>query len=241
MHAAAGIWRTVWMEPVPAAHLTRLSLVPDIDTSTLSITAHGSAAAAAGCVTATAFDMAGFAVARGAGSIGQPFVLRIPRAQLWSPESPYLYDLTVALQPHGSSPNCTSPPLADALGGAPAPSGPVAQAARVAPMRRMLADSNPDHGTTVQLAQGDVVRSYFGMRKVSLGHDAAGSVRLRLNNKPIFMIGMLDQARRLAIAVLLCMCLDILNNCMSASFCIGTIHLEIKWACYREVGNSYHQ
>lgn len=194
--AAAGIWRTVWMEPVPAAHLTRLSLVPNIDTSTLSVTAHGSAAAEGGCVTATAFDAAGTAVARGAGSVGQPFELRIPRAQLWSPDSPFLYDLSVALQPRGSSPNptCTSLPLAAAPGGAPAPSGSAAQAARAAPMRRMLA-GNPKPGTAAELTQGDMVHSYFGMRKVSLGRDAAGSVRLRLNNKPIFMIGMLDQAR----------------------------------------------
>ena len=166
-------------------------------------------------MTATAFDAAGAAVARGAGSVGQPFVLRIPRAQLWSPDSPYLYDLTVALQPRGSNPNptCTSPPLAAAPGGAPAPSALAAQAARVAPMRRMLAGGDPSPGASAQLAQGDVVCSYFGMRKVSLARDAAGSVRLRLNNKPIFMIGMLDQARcpsfcllRHALALLQCTC-----------------------------------
>ena len=86
---------------MPAAHLTRLSLVPGVDTSTLSVTAYGSAAAVGGCVTATAFDAAGNPVASGAGAVGQPFVLAIPRARLWSPDSPYLYDLTVALQPQG--------------------------------------------------------------------------------------------------------------------------------------------
>ena len=194
---------------MPAAHLTRLSLVPNIDTSTLSVTAHGSAAAAGGCVTATAFDAAGTAVARGAGAVGQPFVLRIPRAQLWSPDSPYLYDLSMALQPRSSSPNptCSSPPPAAAPGSAPAPSALAAQAARVAPMRRMLAGGNPDPGTSAQLAQGDVVRSYFGMRKVSLGRDAAGSVRLRLNNKPVFLIGMLDQARCLFTFAMPCHCI----------------------------------
>lgn len=119
------------MEPVPAAHLTRLSLVPGVETSTLSVTAHGSAAAVGGCVTATAFDAAGAAVASGAGAVGQPFVLSIPRAWLWSPASPYLYDLTVALQPQGSNPApaCTSPPVAAAPGGAPAPPGSALRAA----------------------------------------------------------------------------------------------------------------
>ena len=62
------------------------------------------------------------------------------------------------------------------------------------------ADPNPDliSGAPAQApGQCDVVRSYFGMRKVSLGRDAAGSVRLRINNQPIFMIGLLDQARLL--------------------------------------------
>ena len=160
-NAAAGIWRTVWMEPVPAAHLTRLSLVPGVDTSTLSVTAYGSAAAVGGCVTATAFDAAGNAVASSAGAVGQPFVLAIPHARLWSPESPYLYDLTVALQPQGLNPGpaCAPPAVAAAPGAASAP-----RPARYAPLRRMLAtaDPNPDvnPGAPAQApGQGDVVRS----------------------------------------------------------------------------------
>jgi hypothetical protein len=39
----------------------------------------------------------------------------------------------------------------------------------------------------------DVVKSYFGMRKISVGRDAAGYQRMLLNNKPIFMFGPLDQ------------------------------------------------
>ncbi|MHC4574569.1 MAG: glycoside hydrolase family 2 protein [Planctomycetota bacterium] len=39
----------------------------------------------------------------------------------------------------------------------------------------------------------DVVRSYFGMRKIALGKDKAGINRLLLNNKPLFQYGPLDQ------------------------------------------------
>jgi beta-galactosidase/beta-glucuronidase len=39
----------------------------------------------------------------------------------------------------------------------------------------------------------DQVKSYFGMRKISLGKDEHGFTRLMLNNKPYFQFGPLDQ------------------------------------------------
>jgi len=39
----------------------------------------------------------------------------------------------------------------------------------------------------------DAVRSYFGMRTVSIGPDAKGVVRLKLNGEAVFMAGPLDQ------------------------------------------------
>src|SRR6185503_8514158 len=42
-------------------------------------------------------------------------------------------------------------------------------------------------------ATADTVRSYFGMRKISLGKDEQGVNRLLLNNKPVFQYGPLDQ------------------------------------------------
>lgn len=41
--------------------------------------------------------------------------------------------------------------------------------------------------------QIDVVESYFGMRKISLGKDAKGYTRIMLNDKPLFQFGLLDQ------------------------------------------------
>lgn len=50
---------------------------------------------------------------------------------------------------------------------------------------------------TVSLYKGnkkaDEVKSYFGMRKISLGKDDNGITRLFLNNKPLFQFGPLDQ------------------------------------------------
>lgn len=39
----------------------------------------------------------------------------------------------------------------------------------------------------------DKVKSYFGMRKISLGKDANGYTRILLNNVPVFQFGLLDQ------------------------------------------------
>ena len=39
----------------------------------------------------------------------------------------------------------------------------------------------------------DVVSSYFGMRKFSIGYDDKAIPRLYLNNKPYFQTGLLDQ------------------------------------------------
>jgi beta-galactosidase/beta-glucuronidase len=39
----------------------------------------------------------------------------------------------------------------------------------------------------------DAVGSYFGMRKIALGKDAKGCVRMMLNDRPVFQLGPLDQ------------------------------------------------
>ena len=41
----------------------------------------------------------------------------------------------------------------------------------------------------------DTVTGYFGMRKIAVQR-MAGRPRLLLNNKPLFQLGLLDQARR---------------------------------------------
>lgn len=45
----------------------------------------------------------------------------------------------------------------------------------------------------VQLGGGDKVRSYFGMRKISIGKAKDGFMRMLLNDEPLFQMGPLDQ------------------------------------------------
>ena len=52
---------------------------------------------------------------------------------------------------------------------------------------------NPALYDLVVVVNEDVIVSYFGMRKFSVGKDDAGVMRLKLNNKPYFHNGLLDQ------------------------------------------------
>ncbi len=90
--AASGIWQTVWLEKVPENHVTSLKITPDIDQGTLTVVVN----AREGAAMVTASD-GGKEVASRKGKAGEPIVLKIPNAKLWTPESPFLYDLKVTL------------------------------------------------------------------------------------------------------------------------------------------------
>jgi hypothetical protein len=93
---SSGIWRTVWMEPVAQAHVTELDMTPDLDASALRLTPHVTGATAGQRIEAVAFD-GDEAVGRVTGPVGRELVLPVPDAKLWSPDSPFLYDLRVRL------------------------------------------------------------------------------------------------------------------------------------------------
>ena len=58
---------------------------------------------------------------------------------------------------------------------------------------KLWSPEDPHLYDVVAVCDGDMVRSYFGMRKFSYGKDAEGKMRLFLNNKPYFHNGLLDQ------------------------------------------------
>lgn len=66
------------------------------------------------------------------------------------------------------------------------------------PEQKLWSPENPFlYDLKLELVAGDKVidevKSYFGMRKYSLGKDSKGKVRLCLNNEPYFQRGLLDQ------------------------------------------------
>jgi hypothetical protein len=137
-----GIWQTVWLEPVPGtAHISGLKITPDLDAQSVTVTVHGRGFGPKHALHAEAKAMSKVSEASTTG--GNKLVLVVPDPRPWSPEDPFLYDLTV------------------------------------------------------QLFEGDAlidtVRSYFGMRKISIGKDEMDITRIFLNNNPLFMCGPLDQ------------------------------------------------
>lgn len=93
----SGIWLGVWAEPVPVQYIRSFRQTPDIDAGTLRVEIPD-AGSLEGCqVVATALD-GGQVVASAEAPAGQDITLKIPNQKLWSPEKPFLYDLTLELR-----------------------------------------------------------------------------------------------------------------------------------------------
>jgi len=93
--SVTGIWRTVWLEAVPGASIAALAMVPDVDAGVLRLTVETSRAMEGDVLLAQASD--GDAVVSADGPAGRPLEVKIAEPKLWSPDSPFLYDLEVRL------------------------------------------------------------------------------------------------------------------------------------------------
>ncbi|MFD7284743.1 AbfB domain-containing protein [Streptomyces sp. NPDC059863] len=93
--AASGIWQTVWLEPVAAAHITRLDMTPNLGDSTLRVTAR--AAAANGRGVRVTVSSGGNVVGTATGAAGAELSVSLANPRLWSPEDPFLYDVRADL------------------------------------------------------------------------------------------------------------------------------------------------
>lgn len=98
--AQSGIWQTVWLERVPDNYIETLTVTPDYDARTVTVRAR--TAKPGGAVNLWAVVRAGgVTIAEDWGSDEADrdgaVTLNIPEAHFfpWSPDSPFLYDLTV--------------------------------------------------------------------------------------------------------------------------------------------------
>ena len=87
--AQSGIWRDVWLEVVPAVHLSGAHFSATLD-GRVEIRVEASDPAAQVC--ARILDD-GSEVARVSGAVGEPLAAEVPSPRLWSPSDPHLYDV----------------------------------------------------------------------------------------------------------------------------------------------------
>ena len=92
--AVSGIWQTVWLEPVAAAHIDGLVMIPDIDGRKLRLTVRSDGANTFQAIA----KLNGKTVGQVSGTANQESSLALQDLRLWSPSDPALYDLDVTLQ-----------------------------------------------------------------------------------------------------------------------------------------------
>jgi hypothetical protein len=95
-----GIWQTVWLEPVDATSIDSMTIVPDIDRSVLRLTVHSAKAPAAATI-AVVIKAGDSVVAKATATANKEIEVAIPNPKLWSPDSPFLYTLELALKTAG--------------------------------------------------------------------------------------------------------------------------------------------
>jgi beta-galactosidase/beta-glucuronidase len=100
-----GIWQTVWLEPVPTAHIEAIKLTPDVDTGVIKVLVTGSGtrddSRVSASVTLDGQRIGGEVV----GKVGVEFEIPLKGAKLWTPETPTLYSLQLGLPDFDASPD----------------------------------------------------------------------------------------------------------------------------------------
>ena len=98
----SGIWQTVWIEPVAKSHISGIKAIPNLDQKNIAVTV-----AAENCTTGDLVEVKildkGKLVASATGLPGNPLRLCIAEPKLWSPDSPFLYDMEVSLRQGGKT------------------------------------------------------------------------------------------------------------------------------------------
>lgn len=90
--ASSGIWQTVWLEKVPSVYISNIFTTPNLDSSFLRVLVNTNKQGKDYTIEAIASN--GNSIK---GKIGDQLRLPVPNTHVWSPEDPYLYNLSVRL------------------------------------------------------------------------------------------------------------------------------------------------
>ena len=92
----SGIWETVWLEPVSAAYITDLKIIPDVDNSAVTVWPVTTPTLGHCMVEMTIHD-AGKVVYTASITAGGRITMPVKHVRLWSPQDPHLYSLELHL------------------------------------------------------------------------------------------------------------------------------------------------
>jgi len=81
-----GIWQTVWLEVVPVRYISSLVITPDVDGGFVTVKVNSNSNESVELFAGKY---------KAIGETNKEIKLQIPNTKLWSPNDPYLYDLTV--------------------------------------------------------------------------------------------------------------------------------------------------
>ena len=95
-----GIWQTVWLEAVPQQYIRNIRTTPDLDRKLFRVETAACGAQPGDVIEVRLYD-SGMKVAEGRALSGAPVELNVAEPKLWSPASPFLYDMEVALVRNG--------------------------------------------------------------------------------------------------------------------------------------------
>ena len=98
--AVTGIWQTVWIEPVGENFVTQIKTIPNIDRNSVSVTVLTEENVKTDLIEVRVIDN-NTTIASGISVVGQDVLLGIPDTKLWSPETPYLYNLEISINRNG--------------------------------------------------------------------------------------------------------------------------------------------
>ena len=97
----SGIWQTVWMEPVAKQHIADIRTTPDLDASRFAIDVKTTNTIPSTDKVEVTLTFGGKVVAQGSAPAGQTVFVPIKKPQLWTPDTPNLYQMSVRLLSQG--------------------------------------------------------------------------------------------------------------------------------------------